>query len=392
MIISLQVSLQYTANQISIFYRHTNGLLTKISVLFVVLIFVLLPNFAYASHFTHPTYGTIQRQYCTGIDGTVSNEAINFDDMQFVDFCKYDDRYFRVINSFMGGCVEAIGTWRDPETNRTYGFPTPCDVPRPCEESSYWGGGWYGAEAAKLSILHEGRMYNVTALSSAVNCGFEMDLAQKKISVALRGISNTTNSLEIAIPYEFLVGDYAITVNGEPVTYTIRKPSLSDIPDTSSYDLHRAKYYDTGLFERIMELINAGVTREFSLIFFGGDKDQTVEILKQHNATNISKGERLSFVVASVPVREIPKIMAYDFVGIIGFGAGRGIESSEPESIITIMFTFPDEPVNKLSEARVEIVGEEVIPEFGSSIAVLIGAISIAGVAIIVKLFALQKS
>jgi len=37
-------------------------------------------------------------------------------------------------------------------------------------------------------------------------------------------------------------------------------------------------------------------------------------------------------------------------------------------------------------------VGEEVIPEFGSSIAVLIGAISIAGVAIIVKLFALQKS
>ena len=100
----------------------------------------------------------------------------------------------------------------------------------------------------------------------------------------------------------------------------------------------------------------------------------------------------MSFVVASVPVREIPKIMAYDFVGIIGFGAGRGIESSEPESIITIMFTFPDEPVNKLSEARVEIVGEEVIPEFGSSIAVLIGAISIAGVAIIVKLFALQKS
>lgn len=319
------------------------------------------------------------------------HEAIDFDHVQFVDFCKYDDRYFRVINSFMGGCVLMVGEWRDPETNRTYGFPTICDIPRACNESSYWGHGWHGSEAAKLSILLQDKAYNITALSGAVNCGFEMDLAQKKISLALRGPNNTTNSLEIAIPFEFLVGDYVIMVNGEPATYTIRKPSMTDIPDTSGYGQHRAKYYDTGLFERIMELINAGVTRDFGLVFFGGDKDQTVEVLKKHNATNISKGERLSFVTASIPVREIPKIMAYDFVGIIGFGGSRGIESTEPENVITVTFSFPDEPVNNLSEAEIEIVGEEVIPEFGSSIAGLIGAISIAGVAIFVRLFALEK-
>jgi hypothetical protein len=312
----------------------------------------------FASHPTPEIYGTIQQRMCDTIEGTVATESIDSNHSQFIEVCRLDDgRNFRVIQAFYGGCAEVIGVWRDPETNKTYTFPDPCSPPTTCAHTPRF------TEAAVLTVNHKGSSHNITALSTGLNCEFAMVIPQKKITMTLSGRSNSTSFVEVAIPYQFLLGNYTVLVNGNISRFVVREPSLGEIPDTSKYEEQRAKYYDSGSFERIMSLINAGVTRSINIIFYGGDKDRTVELLEQYNVTNISKGNNLSFVIADVPVRAIPEIVAHDYVGVIGFGSTTGIESSVPETIIRSNFTFPASASGK-SDVRVEIIGTQVVPEF----------------------------
>jgi hypothetical protein len=316
------------------------------------------PTSALASHPTPEIYGTIQQRMCDIIDGTRVTESVDSNHSQFIEVCRLDDgRNFRIIRAFYGGCIEAEGAWRDPITNRTYTFPDPCSPPTTCAHTPQF------AEAAVLTVNHKGSSHNITALSTGLNCEFDMDIPQNKITMALSGRSNSTSFVEVAIPYQFLLGNYTVLVNGNISRFVVREPSLGDIPDTSKYEEHRAKYYDSGSFERIIALINSGVTRSINIIFYGGDKDRTVELLGQYNVTNISKGNNLSFVIADVPVRAIPEIVAHDYVGVIGFGSTTGIETSVPETIIRSNFTFPESASGK-SDVRVEIIGTQVVPEF----------------------------
>ena len=81
--------------------------------------------------------------------------------------------------------------------------------------------------------------------------------------------------------------------------------------------------FDTGLFDRIGEMLNANVTGSYSVLLIVSDADkQAVEqiLVDCHSATNVVTARSLSFVTASVPLGEIWALSAYDEVRRIGAG------------------------------------------------------------------------
>jgi len=75
------------------------------------------------------------------------------------------------------------------------------------------------------------------------------------------------------------------------------------------------------LYGHILDLIEKGETREYDLIFYNTDADLLEDILREnHGVTKFNKGSYLSFITASVPVNEIPKVANYNFVGQINDG------------------------------------------------------------------------
>jgi len=86
--------------------------------------------------------------------------------------------------------------------------------------------------------------------------------------------------------------------------------------------------FDSGLYEKIRDLLKAGETRHYSIIIWVadiGDVKQKKDMLEcalinNHGAKDVYKGQALSFVVADVPLEEIPKVAWYRFVDAIGDG------------------------------------------------------------------------
>jgi len=75
------------------------------------------------------------------------------------------------------------------------------------------------------------------------------------------------------------------------------------------------------LYGHILDLIEQGETREYDLIFYNTDADLLEDVLREnHGVTKFSKGSYLSFITASVPVQEIPKLANYNFIGEINDG------------------------------------------------------------------------
>ncbi len=81
--------------------------------------------------------------------------------------------------------------------------------------------------------------------------------------------------------------------------------------------------FDSGLFDRIGEMLEANVTGSYSVLLIVSDVDKRAveQILTDcHGAKDVGAGETLSFVTASVPLGEIPTLSAYDEVQRIGAG------------------------------------------------------------------------
>jgi hypothetical protein len=114
----------------------------------------------------------------------------------------------------------------------------------------------------------------------------------------------------------------------------IQNASFSVAPDNTPQD--KKQKFDQGFYEKIHDKINAGETREYNVIVYvkkltvnGEDakivakknKDKLEDVMiKIHKAKNKYKAQVLSFVSASVPLKEIPRLADYDYVAEIGDG------------------------------------------------------------------------
>lgn len=115
---------------------------------------------------------------------------------------------------------------------------------------------------------------------------------------------------------------------------SIQNASFSVAPDNTPQD--KKQKFDQGFYEKIHDKINAGETREYNVIVYvkkipvnGEDakivakknKDKLEDVMiKIHKAKNKYKAQVLSFVSASVPLKEIPRLADYDYVAEIGDG------------------------------------------------------------------------
>lgn len=120
----------------------------------------------------------------------------------------------------------------------------------------------------------------------------------------------------------------------------VQNSSFSVIPDTKPQEPDSKVKFDLGFYEKVLDMINAGETREHTVIVYvkkapmnGEDaklvakknKDKLEDaMIKIHRAKNVYKAQILSFVVASVPIQEILKLAEYDFVLRIGDGELKG--------------------------------------------------------------------
>ena len=91
---------------------------------------------------------------------------------------------------------------------------------------------------------------------------------------------------------------------------------------------------DPGLLDQIRSLMDANVTRTYSVLLFTAEshKSTVTEILTEcHGATDIVPGKALSFVTARVPLGEIPYLSAHGEIRAIGAGELFEVPASLPE-------------------------------------------------------------
>lgn len=117
---------------------------------------------------------------------------------------------------------------------------------------------------------------------------------------------------------------------------TVQNSSYSVPPDNTPPEPDSIRKYDRGFYEKISTLIDKGKTHEYEVIILvkktpegnldaksvaKKNKDNlAVALTKNHNVKNLYKAQILSFITASVPIPEIPKLADYDYV----FGIGDG--------------------------------------------------------------------
>lgn len=81
--------------------------------------------------------------------------------------------------------------------------------------------------------------------------------------------------------------------------------------------------FDSGMLDKINALLNANITRSYSILLIVGDQNKpTVEKLltECYGATNISSGKNLSFVTADVPLSVIPRLSMHNEIAQVGEG------------------------------------------------------------------------
>jgi hypothetical protein len=99
-----------------------------------------------------------------------------------------------------------------------------------------------------------------------------------------------------------------------------------DFPTPEQIEADPTLKFESGFYDKVLCLINYGETRSYSVIIIVADKnkDLLVEKLKAElGATNVVKGQSLSFVGASIPIKNIPKLASYDYVIMIGDGESK---------------------------------------------------------------------
>jgi hypothetical protein len=110
--------------------------------------------------------------------------------------------------------------------------------------------------------------------------------------------------------------------------------------DTSEVSKNITKL-ERGFYDRIVCLMDNGIDRKYSVMIIvprdsenktvaQENKILLIEALEnKHNAENVNAGTILSFVTAEVPIREILKLVDYEFVGIICDGEKSGHLANE---------------------------------------------------------------
>ncbi len=134
-------------------------------------------------------------------------------------------------------------------------------------------------------------------------------------------------------------------VNIPPFLRGLPEPNVSSSNNTGFLMTPELeKKFDPGFEKKINDMINAGKTREYATIIVvkkaaenGLTADQVAKMNKEklvdalinvHKATILYVGQKLSFVAANVPLKEISKLTNYDYVIAIGDGEGK----LEPQS------------------------------------------------------------
>ena len=97
----------------------------------ILLLYIFSFNLSYAVPSDNvlkniPVNGTISSTGCNIVKGIIMNEQIN---LLKTNVCHYDNYKFLITDNLHRGCVEMLSLWTDPESNKSFTFGAPCDVP-----------------------------------------------------------------------------------------------------------------------------------------------------------------------------------------------------------------------------------------------------------------------
>ncbi len=143
-----------------------------------------IPQFPLGSDLS--LYGTITAEGCRTIQGTIMWNAIDLQNAQKIDLCRYEKNYFKIANC--KSPAEGVDTWMDPYSGKRYFFGNACDSPQPFSED------W------KIYMLNEDQMFKIPyKITNGMIKDIDVDLDFASLFIELSE-PNNDGILEIAIP------------------------------------------------------------------------------------------------------------------------------------------------------------------------------------------------
>jgi hypothetical protein len=171
--------------------------------------------------------GTVSKKGCEVIGGTIVIDSVDAQRKQSIELCKFDNQYFRTVNYF--GCLEEGREGKNPSTEKVYIFPTPCDLPKTCDDPNSWGNflSIFYYDITQIEV--DGKKFDVLTTSRGALCNIlKFNQNEKSIVITTKNAQGAKASIDVIIPNELLGGEFKVLVDGNDAIFNIKKTAIVD--------------------------------------------------------------------------------------------------------------------------------------------------------------------
>ncbi len=166
--------------------------------------------------------GTITKNGCDAIGGTIFTTPVDFLNQVFMDVCNFEGKFLGISDPVTDCNASGDNKWIDPDTGKSYPLPTNCDAPVFCDNPDY-SLLFYHSTPTRVRV--ENRNFTVTTGYERPLCHtVQFDQQNEQLKLKVNSANGDPANVDIVIPRELLGGNFTVLVNGGEIkTITIQR-------------------------------------------------------------------------------------------------------------------------------------------------------------------------